>query len=177
MNVSFTSLAVAVLAVLLPSAAALAQIPTNPPAASVLGQPDFVSKAAGVSATALSGPNGVAVDPTTGKLFVGDRTNHRVLRFASAEAQQSGAAAEAVFGQDDFTTRVTGTAANRFNSPIGVHVDAAGRLWVADFSNNRVLRFDGASAKATGAAADGVLGQPGFTTATATLARAACAGR
>jgi len=42
-------------------------------------------------------------------------------------------------------------------------VDSAGRLWVADFFNNRVLRFDGAADKANGANADGVLGQPNFT--------------
>lgn len=146
-----------------------AQVSTNPTAASVLGQTDLTTRTSGVSAATLNGPNGVAVDPTTGKLFVADRTNHRVLRYATEAALQTGAAAEAVLGQDDFTSRVTGTAANRFNSPIGVHVDGAGRLWVADFSNNRVLRFDGASTKATGASADGVLGQATFTTSASVL--------
>jgi sugar lactone lactonase YvrE len=48
--------------------------------------------------------------------------------------------------------------------PSGVGVDAAGRLWVADQTNRRVLRFDAAASLADGAAADGVLGQPDFTT-------------
>lgn len=138
-------------------------------AVSVLGQPDFVSKTTGVSATQFNGPNGVAVDAATGKLFVADRGNHRVLRFASAAALQTGGAAEAVFGQDDFTSKVTGVAANRMNNPIGVHVDASGRLYVADFSNNRVLRFDDAATKASSAPADGVLGQATFTTSTAAV--------
>ena len=49
--------------------------------------------------------------------------------------------------------------------PTGVFADRNGRLWVADFSNDRVLRFDDAAAKANGGNADGVLGQPDFTIA------------
>ncbi len=154
---------VALLAVLLPSTDALAQIANTPSADGVLGQPDFVTKTSGLSASTFNGPNGVAVDPLTGKLFVADRGNNRVLRFTSEAALQVGGAAEAVFGQDDFESRVSGSAANRLNNPIGIHVDASGRLWVADYSNNRVLRFDDASSKPTGASADGVLGQPDFT--------------
>jgi len=45
-----------------------------------------------------------------------------------------------------------------------VYADAGGRLWVGDVANNRVLRYDDAATKANGATADGVLGQPDFTT-------------
>jgi streptogramin lyase len=109
---------------------------------------------------------GVAVDPTTGKLFVADRNNNRVLRFSSAAKLTSGAAAEAVLGQPDDTTNTSGLSAVKMSTPVRLFVDAAGRLWVSDYGNRRVLRFDGASAKATGAAADGVLGQPDFVTNT-----------
>ena len=143
---------------------AYAQFVDGQAAVGVLGQPDFISKASGVSASALNGPNGVAVDPTTGKLFVVDRANHRILRWNSSAALNNGSAAEAVFGQLDFTSNASGLAANKFNTPIGIHVDAAGRMWVGDFSNNRVLRFDDASNKASGADADAVLGQPDFIT-------------
>jgi sugar lactone lactonase YvrE/lysophospholipase L1-like esterase len=146
------------------AAVVVGQVGDNPSASGLLGQTDFTTRATGLSASEFNGPNGVAVDPTTGKLFVADRGNHRVLRFASEQAMQTGGAAEAVFGQDDFVSRVTGVAANRMNNPIGIHVGADGRLWVADFTNNRVLRFDDASNKASGASADGVLGQPDFTT-------------
>jgi len=141
-----------------------AQFMNGQAAVGVLGQPDFISKASGVSASAFNGPNGLAIDPTTGKLFVVDRANHRILRWSSSAALSNGSAAEAVLGQLDFTSNSSGLAANKFNNPIGIYVDAGGRLWVGDFSNNRVLRFDGASTKANGANADAVLGQPDFIT-------------
>ena len=45
----------------------------------------------------------MTVDPTTGKVFVADQTNNRVLRFASALVLANGAPAEAVLGQANFT--------------------------------------------------------------------------
>ncbi len=139
-----------------------AQLTDNPAANSVLGQSDFISRTAGSGPSAFNGPNGVAVDPATGKPFVADRANHRVLRWASGTAMVNGSAAEAVFGQPDFTTTSSGLSNRKMNNPIGVHIDHEGRMWVADFSNNRVLRFDDAADKASGAPADGVLGQPDF---------------
>ncbi len=117
-----------------------------------------------VSADALRSPSGVAVDPTSGKLFVADRDNHRVLRFAPRAALGSGAVAEAVLGQPDFASNAPATTAQGMNTPYSVAVDNNGRLWVVDRGNSRVLRFEGAASKVSGAAADGVLGQPGFTT-------------
>jgi len=142
--------------------------PTNGMAATlVLGQPDFTSSAAAITQTGMTAPYGVSVDPTTGKIFVANYSNNRVLRFASARSLANGAAAEAVLGQADFThgqaNRGGTTAANSLNQPYGLFVDSAGRLWVADAKNNRVLRFDNASTKANGADADGVLGQPDLT--------------
>ena len=49
-----------------------------------------------------------------------------------------------------------------FNYVWGLHVDTAGRLWVADNGNVRVLRFDNAATKPSGALPDAVLGQPNF---------------
>lgn len=136
----------------------------NPIPANVLGQESFTSGGSGLSSTKLNGPNGVAVDPVTGKVFVADRTNHRILRWASDEALVSGSAAEAVLGQVDFTTSTSGLTDSKFNNPIGVHVDADGRLWVGDFGNRRVLRFDNASGLPSGSPANAVLGQPDFST-------------
>ncbi|MFN8381040.1 MAG: sortase [Anaerolineales bacterium] len=137
---------------------------TNGMAASlVLGQPNFTSAGAGITATTMSAPYDVAVDPTTGKVFVSERTNNRVLRFASMASLTNGSAAEAVLGQPNFTSSAAATTQNGMSQPFGLDVDSAGRLWVADFANNRVLRFDNASSKTTGANADGVLGQPNFT--------------
>ncbi len=141
-----------------------AQIPDNPSAVSVLGQENFTDKTSGLSASKLNGPNGVAVDPVTGKIFVVDRSNHRILRWDSEEALVIGSEAEAVFGQSDFTSNSSGLSAGKFNNPIGIHIDLEGRMWVGDFGNRRVLRFDNASAIVTGAEANGVIGQPDFTT-------------
>jgi len=153
------------LALLLAGTGALAQFSNGQPAVGVLGPTDLVTRpAAATTDSRFNGPNGVAIDPLTGKLFVADRGNNRVLRWTSVDAMINGAPAEAVLGQPDFTTASTGLSAVKMNSPIGVHVDAGGRLWVGEYGNNRVTRFDDASNKTTGAAADGVLGQPNFTT-------------
>jgi len=133
----------------------------------VLGQPDFTSSSASATQNRMWNPIGVAVDPTTGKVFVAEHANNRVLRFASVSALSNGAAAEAVLGQADFThsqaNRGGSVAANSMNSPNGICLDAQGRLYVADSWNNRVLRFEHAAAKSNGANADGVLGQADFT--------------
>ena len=129
----------------------------------VLGQPDFVTNSAGITASKMNTPTSVYVDGN-GTLWVADRANNRVLRFANAAAKANGAAADGVLGQADFVTATTGLTASTMNTPWGVHVDFGGRLWVADRVNNRVLRFDNASAKSNGGSADGVLGEPDFTT-------------
>jgi hypothetical protein len=50
------------------------------PADLVLGQPDFTSNASDTSAQGLSGPQSVTRDPATGKVFVCDSLNNRILR-------------------------------------------------------------------------------------------------
>lgn len=146
---------------------------TNQPAVSLLGQPDFTSDAGTDPPTSRSlyEVDGVAVDPTTGKLFVSDGGNHRILRFSSVAAYQTFAEAEAVFGQPDFTSnepnRGGAPSSLSLDTPATLCFDAAGNLWVADSGNARVLRYDDASSKpAFGAAANGVIGQAGFLTNT-----------
>jgi sugar lactone lactonase YvrE len=159
-------LALAILAGMLGAPAVQPARAATGDAALVLGQPDFIHNAPGISATAMNTPMGVAVDPTTDKVFVADTYNSRVLRFASYSDLSKGAAAEGVLGQADFThnsiNRGGSAAANTLGYPIAVAVDGAGRLWVAD-GNHRLLRFDNAAGKENGADADGVLGQADFT--------------
>ena len=161
-----------VLSALLFVAPAMAQFTNNLPAAGVLGQTTFSGYGGGTTESKITGPNGVAIDQATGKLFVTDRSNNRILRWNSTDAYTNGSAAEAVLGQVNLTDKTAGAGANKFNNPIGIYVDKSGRLWVGDFSNNRVLRFDNASTKANGADADGVLGQPNFTSNTAGTSQA-----
>jgi len=130
----------------------------------VLGQKDFTGNTPGLAADSLSYPTGVAIDPTTGKLFVADISNDRVLRWGSVTSLVSGEPAEAVFGQPDFTTNGERVTQDGMDFPTDIVVDTDGHLYVADALNNRVLRFDSASRKPSGSNADGVLGQPDFTT-------------
>ena len=147
------------------------QVPVsdNMPAVGVLGQSNFTTAPSTVAPTAsvLNTPKGIAIDPTTGKLFVADYENRRVLRWSSTDKLVDGSAAEAVLGQPDFITNTSGTSSSKLSRPYGICVDASGRLWVADLTNNRVLRFDNASTIVSGSAANRVLGQADFATATA----------
>ncbi len=136
----------------------------NMSASGVLGQSNFISGLSGTASNKMNAPSGVAVDPTTGKLFVLDRYNNRVLRWDSSTKMIDGSSAEAVFGQQDFNTSTSGLSASKFNDPLRVFVDNNGSLWISDYLNNRVLKFDNASFKSTGASADMVLGQSSFTT-------------
>lgn len=152
-----------------------AQTFTNYPAATVvLGQTDFVTKTSGISATKMAYVTGISIDPTTGKLFIAD--NHRILRFASAHALVSGAAAEGVLGQTDFTTNTSGLSSTKFNTLRGININRNGTMWVADYGNNRILRFDNVSSKADGAAADAVLGQTDFVTSATSATQAKTGG-
>ncbi len=129
----------------------------------VLGQPDFTTNTGSTSANKMKGPVGVFV-AGAGRLWVTDRLNHRVLRFDNASSKPNGAIAEGVFGQPDFVTGTSGLSATKMNRPMGVYADANDHLWVCEDDNNRVIRFDNASTKPNGVAADGVLGQPDFVT-------------
>jgi len=128
----------------------------------VLGQPDFVTSTGGAAAANNFGElNGVAVDHS-GNLWVTDAGFNRLLRFNNAAGKANGANADGVLGQTSFTTGASGLSASSFNTPYGVAADNTGHLWVTDFFNKRVLRFDNAAGKPNGANADGVLGQPNF---------------
>ena len=135
------------------------------PADGVLGQPDFTSNTRMTSAQGMYWPAGMAVD-ASGRLWVADQDNHRVLRFDNAASKPNGAPADGVLGQANFTSGASAVGAQRLNSPAGVALDGSGRLWVADQNNHRVLRFDNAAAKPDGAAADNVFGQGGFASST-----------
>jgi sugar lactone lactonase YvrE len=155
-------LAVMMLMLVTPAQAYFA--PSNGQAATlVLGQPNFTSNTWSTTQSGMAGPFSIAVDPATHKVFVADFANNRVLRFASLYALTNGAAAEAVLGQPNFTSNSSSITQSGMDRPIGVFVDAGGRLWVADQYNSRVLRFDHASTIASGANANGVLGQLDFT--------------
>lgn len=140
------------------SAAALAN---GQAAEAVFGQADFSGADPGTSQTRLSYPQRAAVD-AAGNLWVSEFGNSRILRWADAENVPSGSAAVQVLGQADFTSRGQRAGQAGMGWPAGIAIDPLGRLWVADYWNNRVLRFDNPTAKGNGGAADGVIGQVDF---------------
>lgn len=139
----------------------------------VIGQADFTSKVdpgTGGAHSLFDGPWALGIDASD-NLYLGDYDLHRVLRFADAPSL-SGAAitASAVFGQPDLGSFDTGLdpgpgpllTGGIFNYLWGLHIDTAGRLWVADNGNARVLRFDNAATKPSSSLPNAVLGQPDF---------------
>ena len=83
--------------------------------------------------TGLPSPAGVAVDPA-GNLYVTDTGNKRVLKLAAGSSTQT------VLLRRPLTSLASGIQADLFNigtfSPIGVAVDSAGNLYVADFDEH-----------------------------------------
>ena len=105
-------------------------------------------------------PTGIAVD-SRGTLWVADTQNNRVLWFLNAGQRSNGSNADGVLGQSDFASSAPGEGSLGMSGPLGLDVDRWDSLWVADGSNNRILRFDGASSLSSGSSgASGVLGQP-----------------
>jgi hypothetical protein len=98
------------------------------------------------------------------QLWVADADGNRVLRFADISTKSNGANADRVLGQVSFLTDFSATTATGMNSPFSLSIDSAGRLWVADTGNHRILRFDNAASLPNGSPASGVLGQTLLTT-------------
>jgi sugar lactone lactonase YvrE len=121
----------------------------------VLGQQDFESASGAGSATLLN-PTGVACD-AQGRLWISETGRNQVRRYDSPATATALQTADGILGG---TGNLSGAG---MNQPAGLALDAAGRLFVMDYGFNRVLRFDQAAAKANGANADGVLGEPDFT--------------
>lgn len=97
----------------------------------------------GRSANSLCSPAGVALD-VAGNLYVADFDNNRVLEYDAPLATDT--TADLVFGQGgNFTSFICnngGLSASSLCDPTGVALDAAGNLYVAEESNNRVLEYD-----------------------------------
>ncbi|MGD1027263.1 choice-of-anchor D domain-containing protein [Candidatus Binatus soli] len=95
----------------------------------------------GISASSLCVPTGVAVD-ASGNVYVADSVNDRVLEYNTPLS--TGTIGDRVFGTcASFTSfACTGISANSLSDPKGVAVDESGNLYVADFGNSRVLKYN-----------------------------------
>ncbi len=128
----------------------------------VLGQQDFSTRDDDDEAEEMNRPASVWSDGF--RLLVADSGNHRVL-YWSLFPQQSGAEADYVIGQSDFSRSSAGTSSSTLRTPFGVAADGT-RVYVADSGNNRVLEFDSFPIS-NGPAASDVFGQEGFSNNTA----------
>jgi sugar lactone lactonase YvrE len=119
----------------------------------VYGQKDFNSNFVNrtgqfnvTDAQSLSYPEGVAVD-VFGNMYSAETGNSRVLEFKNP---LSSAVADFVYGQPDFSSLGCNTGGsgkpNNHNlcSARDVAIDSHGNVWVADKTNNRVIRFGNA---------------------------------
>ncbi len=141
------------------------------PASQVWCQPDFNSSTAPEPPTASSCnlPTGIAADGS-GNVFVADTVNNRVLGFP---AGGNGQPASVVYGHagsfvsptpnDNGAGAAGSPTATNLNNPEGVALGPSGRLWIADFGNNRVLQFAQPTFPGTGPSETAIaeLGQPG----------------
>jgi sugar lactone lactonase YvrE len=137
----------------------------------VIGQLNFISRTAAVTASGLSGPLGVALD-AGGNLFVADARNNRVLEFKPPFV--NGKAAAVVIGQSAFTTNTGATTATGLVFPAGIGLDGSGNLYVSDSNNSRLLQFE--PPFTTGMGATVVVGEPDFTTAVSNTTQSGLSG-
>jgi hypothetical protein len=102
---------------------------------------------------------------------VADATNNRVLHFPAGSVT-----ADRVYGQGatgtSFATKAATTSATGMFGPTGVAVDSSGGIYVADFSNDRVLHFPAGSVTADRVYGQGATGTSFTTAASGTSATA-----
>ena len=121
------------------------------------GAAAFSGDAGQADAAELSSPGGVAVD-TAGNLWIADLGNHRIRKVDAATGTITTVAGTGGFGFNG--DNIAATAAQLFN-PSGVAVNAAGDLWIADLSNDRIRKVDAATGTITTVAGTGVSGSLG----------------
>ncbi len=113
----------------------------------VIGQPDANTGCGGAASASTLGTTGGVAFGTHGNFWVADSSNNRVLKFVAPF--KTGIKAKLVVGQADFVSNECPnppTAAS-LCAPQGITFDSGGGLWVADSSNNRVLRYTPAIGK------------------------------
>jgi uncharacterized protein (TIGR03437 family) len=109
----------------------------------------------GAAASAqLNNPQGLAVD-SAGNLYIADTQNARVRKVSGGTISTVAGSGSSGFGGDG------GAATSaQLNAPFGVALDAAGNLYIAEFSNNRIRKV-GTNGNISTIAGTGVSGYSG----------------
>jgi len=113
-------------------------------------------------AASLNFPVGIAVD-TAGNLYIADAANHRIRKVTPDGIINTVAGT----GTAGFSVDGGSATAAQLDSPLGVAVDSAGNIYIADFFNHRVRRVSTAGVISTvaGNGAEGFSGDGGPATA------------
>src|SRR5688572_17369791 len=122
------------------------------------GQPVFAGDGGPAAGAAVSGPLGVALDDT-GQIFIADTDNRRLRRINSSGVITT------LAGNGSASALQDGALATNagLSFPGGLAVDAAGNLYIADVSNQRVRRIrpDGIISTIAGNGVSGYSGDGG----------------
>ena len=121
------------------------------------GTPGFSGDGGPATATGLSFPSGVALD-AAGNLFIADRDSQRIRRVDAATGIVTTVAGNGSVGFSGDGGPATTTS---LFFPSGVALDTAGNLFIADQSNQRIRRVDGATGIITTVAGNGGFGFSG----------------
>lgn len=120
----------------------------------VAGSPGTIGAADGVgSAARFNFPQSVAIDRSSGVVYVADTDNSTIRRVLPDGTVTTLAGSPGVVGSADGTG-----AAARFNFPTGVATDSSGNVFVADFFNNTVRKITPAGVVTTFAGSPGQAG-------------------
>jgi uncharacterized protein (TIGR03437 family) len=147
----------------------------------VLGQPDLQQNGLNmVTGVGLNDPIGVALDTRAGQIhvYISDAENSRVLGWADLNSYQTGDAPALVLGQPNSQySSALGIGPTGLTNPLGVAVDPTnGNLYVADYGDNRVVRFPSPFANPSRIEPDAVYGQASLSTAVGGVSSSAMSG-
>ncbi|MDA2934592.1 IPT/TIG domain-containing protein [Acidobacteria bacterium AH-259-D05] len=129
------------------------------------GEADFSGDGGSATAAALFRPSGVAVD-AAGNLFIADTSNFRIRKVEAALGIITTVAGN---GKRGFSGDEGLASEAALNNPLGVIVDAAGNLLIADSLNTRVRKVDALTGIITTVAGGGSSRGPGVPATEAAL--------
>ena len=109
------------------------------------GTSGFSGDGGAAMAAQLSSPSGVALDGA-GNLYIGDQDNNRIRKIATVPGFSAGILSTGVIttvagdGAQGYGGDGGAAVAAQLNQPIGVALDGAGNLYIADGGNNRIRK-------------------------------------
>ncbi len=139
-------------------------------AIAVLGQANYTSLGSATTQSGMHTPIGLAYDSANQRLFVANSGNNRVTVYSATSTITNGANAIAVLGQANYTSSGSATTQSGMYNPYDLAYDSYnGRLFVADYANNRVTVYSATSTITNGANAIAVLGQENYTSSNSAI--------